>query len=150
MSEEDSDAEGEELIHYSLLGIVEKPCKNLEAGAEGEDDIKFPRLPAQGQPAASSEEETSESSEEESESSSSEEEELPSILSKKKLRRPMKSKQPRQLHASTTSSGGHPCPHCTKSFSAGNKLVQHIRVHTGEKPFKCAQCLKGFSQKGHL
>ena len=28
----------------------------------------------------------------------------------------------------------HQCQQCLKSFSSNHQLVQHIRVHTGEKP----------------
>ena len=30
----------------------------------------------------------------------------------------------------------HQCQQCLKSFSSNHQLVQHIRVHTGEKPYK--------------
>jgi len=40
------------------------------------------------------------------------------------------------------------CPYegCTKSYNAKTYLVQHERLHTGERPFSCANCGKGFSR----
>ena len=39
-----------------------------------------------------------------------------------------------------------PYPGCTKSYAAKNYLVQHERLHTGERPYKCNNCLKEFSR----
>ncbi|XP_056451759.1 histone-lysine N-methyltransferase PRDM9-like [Gadus chalcogrammus] len=44
----------------------------------------------------------------------------------------------------------HICPVCNKGHARNSKLIIHMRVHTGEKPFACPQCGNRFSQSGAL
>jgi uncharacterized Zn-finger protein len=67
--------------------------------------------------------------------------------------------------------GGHPCTiehvynystkrmnkvitclydNCGKQFTKTWNILDHFKVHTGEKPYKCDTCTKSFSQKGNL
>lgn len=63
----------------------------------------------------------------------------------------------RSLNSSYLGSGGgsngstkHACEVCKKTFKTQNILRQHMRIHTGDKPFVCDICTKAFSQMASL
>ena len=45
---------------------------------------------------------------------------------------------------------GHVCVYCRKSLNSMAHLKEHIRTHTGEKPYTCCYCNKRFAQKGNM
>lgn len=45
---------------------------------------------------------------------------------------------------------GHTCGICGRSFPLLSSLSQHMRRHTGEKPYKCPYCEHRTAQKGSL
>ncbi|GBN49323.1 Histone-lysine N-methyltransferase PRDM9 [Araneus ventricosus] len=44
----------------------------------------------------------------------------------------------------------HACPHCSKKFTTRQNLRSHLLLHTGQKEFICSTCGKGFAQMGNL
>ena len=44
----------------------------------------------------------------------------------------------------------HPCSTCGKRFFEKQDLARHERIHSGEKPFKCAFCTYASAIKGNL
>jgi len=52
--------------------------------------------------------------------------------------------------ASTPAVKKHQCVFCGKKFRMHSHLVEHVRIHTNEKPFHCLYCEKQFRQASGL
>nr|XP_033787951.1 zinc finger protein 184-like isoform X2 [Geotrypetes seraphini] len=54
------------------------------------------------------------------------------------------------VECSSTAQTAHMCNMCGKTFQARRRLVEHERIHTGEKPFSCSECGRRFSSRSQL
>nr|XP_020032610.1 zinc finger protein with KRAB and SCAN domains 4-like [Castor canadensis] len=42
------------------------------------------------------------------------------------------------------------CNECERSFTQNTGLIEHLKIHTGEKPYQCHACGKGFTRTSYL
>lgn len=55
-----------------------------------------------------------------------------------------------EIHNALKNRRAHRCQFCNYVTLNKGNLVQHLRIHTGERPFVCQTCGKAFTQKHRL
>lgn len=71
------------------------------------------------------------------------EQELQESKNPKKVKRPKSKKKKVKITK-------HKCDYCGKLYSGPGNLARHVRLHTGEKPFKCKECGENFMRSDIL
>lgn len=59
-------------------------------------------------------------------------------------------KRHQRIHDENYKRKSHLCKYCGKTFPYPSFLSEHMKNHTGERPFLCSYCGKGFRQRGAL
>ena len=49
-----------------------------------------------------------------------------------------------------TQASVHTSQFCSKTFTRSDDLRSHVRIHTGDRPYKCQFCKKAFNWSGNL
>jgi hypothetical protein len=55
-----------------------------------------------------------------------------------------------RLHEAKHTGDGFRCHLCSKVFTTNSYLTEHLRIHSGERPFPCPKCNKRFAQRTNL
>uniref|UniRef100_A0A3B4VBR5 C2H2-type domain-containing protein n=1 Tax=Seriola dumerili TaxID=41447 RepID=A0A3B4VBR5_SERDU len=63
---------------------------------------------------------------------------------------PPAQEEPAGKQSSRQSKRRHRCSVCSREFSRPSRLADHLRTHTGERPFSCPLCPKRFASRSGL